>query len=829
MDGEGELFLNAKEAVKLSVQDVISRLKTSLDKGLSSREAKRRLEVVGPNEIPEERVSPIIRFLRYFWGPIPWLIEAAAIISLVIQHWVDFYIIIALLLTNSIVGFWQEHKAENIIEYLKRKLSVTAKVLRDGRWIIIPARELVPGDIVRVRLGDIVPADIKLVGGEYLLVDESVLTGESLPVQKRVGDIAYSGSIVKRGEMTGVVVATGLKTFFGRTVELVEKAETVSKYQRLIVNIGNYLIIITLFLVSLMIVEEYFRGVDLLELLKFSLVLVVAAIPAALPAVLSITMAIGAYDLAKRQAIVRRLVAIEELSGVDTLCADKTGTLTKNKLTIGEPVPLGGYSVGEVVLYAALASREEDKDPIDLAVLEALKKYGLEEKYKGYRQIEFKPFDPVRKRTEALVESPMGERFRVAKGAPQVILKLTNADEELIRRIRITVDEYAEHGYRMIGVARTMGEGDEWVYVGLIPLYDPPREDARETIEHLKQMGVTVKMITGDHVSIAREIAKKLGIGSRIYLIDQLKEAKPEDAIKLVLRANGFAEVYPEDKYRIVELLQRAGRSVAMTGDGVNDAPALKKADVGIAVANATDAARSASDIVMLTPGISAIRDAFVEARKIFSRMYSYVVYRITETIRILFFITLAIMLLKLYPITPVMIILLALLNDLPIIAIAYDNVKIPRKPAKWDLKLVLTISTILGILGVFSSFLLLWISLSYLSLPVAMVQSFVFLKLAVAGHLTIFVTRTKGPFWTVKPGSWLLILAVITKAIATLIAWIGADLVYPLTPFFIALIWGYALAWFIIADMVKVFIYRKYETIGRIITKIHRAIQKPF
>jgi len=810
---EANLTIRADEAKKLSVEEVVRRLNTSLERGLSSEEAKRRIEIVGPNEIPEKKVHPVIKFLSYFWGPIPWMIEAAAAISFVIRHWVDFYIILALLFTNSIVGFWEEHKAENIIEYLKKKLSVIARVLRDGKWVVIPARELVPGDIVRVRLGDIVPADLKLIEGEYLMVDESILTGESLPVEKKVGDVAYSGSIVKRGEMTGVVIATGLNTFFGKTVELVQKAKTVSKYQKLVINIGNYLIIVTILLVAAMVAEELLRGVNALELLKFSLVLVVAAIPAALPAVLSITMAIGAYELAKKQAIVTKLVAVEELAGVNVLCADKTGTLTKNQLTTADPVPVNNdFSKEDVILYAALASREEDKDPIDLAVLSALEKYGLKERYSKYKQVEFKPFDPVRKRTEALVRGPNGEEFMTAKGAPQVILKLVGASKELKDKVMLIVDEYAKRGYRMIGVARTLNGTKDWVYVGLIPLFDPPREDAADTIRFLKEKGIKVKMITGDHVAIAREIAKMLGIGTRIYTIDQIKEAPPDKAAELVERADGFAQVYPEHKYMIVELLQRKKYNVAMTGDGVNDAPALKKADVGIAVANATDAARAAADIALLAPGISVIKDAIFTARKIFRRMYSYVVYRITETIRILFFVTFAILILKIYPITPVMIILLALLNDLPILAIAYDNVKVPQKPARWNLKLILVVSTILGLIGVCSSFFLLWLSLSVLKMPMSMVQTFVFLKLAVAGHLTIFVTRTKGPFWSIMPGKWLLITAVVTKVAATIVAWLGLGLMAPLGAKFVALIWGYAFAWFFLADRIKLWVYSSYD-----------------
>jgi len=805
-----QLIIRADEAAKMSIEEVLQRLKTDPKRGLTTEEAKRRLQIVGPNEIPEKKVHPVIRFLKHFWGPIPWMIEAAAAISFAIHHWEDFWMIIALLLVNGIVGFWQEHKAENIIEYLKKRLSPIARVLRDGKWGTIPARELVPGDIIRIRLGDIVPADVKLIEGEYLMVDQSVLTGESLPVEKKVGDIAYSGSIVKRGEMTAVVIATGLWTYFGKTVQLVQAAKTVSKYQKMVVTVGNYLIILTIVLVTaLSIIEILFRGVAPLDMLKYALVLVVAAIPAALPAVLSITMAIGAYELAKKQAIVTKLVAVEEMAGVQILCADKTGTLTKNQLTVAkDPTPIAeGYTPRDVVLYAALASREEDQDPIDLAVLRALEKYGLVEEYAKYKQIEFHPFDPVKKRTEALVEAPDGTRFWVAKGAPQVILKLVRGDEELWHRVMKIVDEHAQHGYRMIGVARTDSNG-KWFYVGLVPLLDPPREDAAETIRTLKEMGIRVKMITGDHVAIAREIARMLGIGDKIYTIDDIQKLPPDKAADLVEEADGFAQVFPEHKFMIVDLLQKKGYTVAMTGDGVNDAPALKKADVGIAVAGATDAARAAADICLLAPGISVIKDALLTARKIFRRMYSYVVYRMTETIRVLFFVVFAIIAFGVYPVTAVMIIMLALLNDLPILAIAYDNVRIPRRPARWNMRLIITLSTALGLMGVVESFIALWLARVYFGLPWPAVQTFIFLKLAVAGHLTIFVTRTRGPFWSIAPGKWLLITAVVTKGIATLVAIGGFGLLYPIPGWLAAFMWGYCIAWFFVEDATKLLVY---------------------
>lgn len=807
--------MKADEAAKLSIEEVLRRLGTDPNRGLSSEEAARRLREYGPNEIPEKKVHPAVRFLKHFWGPIPWMIEAAMILSAIIHHWVDFYIILALLLVNAIVGFWQEYKAENIIEYLKKRLSPNARVLRDGEWKVIPARELVPGDIIKIRIGDMVPADVKILDGE-LLVDESALTGESLPVEKKKGDVVYASSLVKRGEAFAVVIATGLCTYFGKTVKLVQVARTVSHYQRLIIRIGDYLILLTILLVSLMTIYEIHLGVNIIEIIKYALVLTVAAIPAALPAVLSITMAIGAYELAKRQAVVTKLVAVEELAGVDVLCADKTGTLTKNKLTAGKPVALNGFTERDVILYAALASRKEDMDPIDLAVLDAAEKMGLMDEVRKYKQIIFKPFSPETKRTEALVEAPNGEKFWVSKGAPQVILKLVGGDEKLAEEVQRIVDEHAEKGYRMIGVARTTGEKGKWVYVGLIPLYDPPRDDAAETIRELKRMGIRVKMITGDHVAIARMIARMIGIGTRIFRIDVIRKAHFSDQLRMVEEADGFAEVLPEHKYMIVDLLQRNGHIVAMTGDGVNDAPALKKADVGIAVAGATDAARAAADIVLLAPGIRVIKDAIVTARKIFRRMYSYVVYRITETIRVLFFVTAVIIFMNFYPITPAALVLLALLNDLPILAIAYDRVKISTHPERWNIPLILAVSTALGLMGVIESFLLVYIAVDYFHMSpatqLAALQTLIFLKLAVAGHLTIFVTRTEGPMWSIRPGSLLLWTAVVTKLAATLVAIFGLGIAAPIPAWLAGFTWAYCLIWMFIEDGIKLAVYRMWK-----------------
>ncbi len=797
-----------KDYKHISIDAVLKELDTSRE-GLSSEEAGERFKKYGPNEIPEKKVNPIIKFLSYFWGPIPWMIEIAAILSAIVKHWADFGIIMVLLAMNGIVGFWEERKAENVIAFLKQKMALKARVLRDGEWKVIAARELVPGDIIRLRMGDIVPADVKLIDGEYLMADESALTGESLPVDKKVGDIGFSGSLIKKGEMTAVVTGTGMNTYFGKTVQLVESAKTVSSFQRMVIKVGDYLIILSLLLVSVVFLVAIHRHESLVEALRFSLVLMVAAIPAAMPAVLSITMAIGALNLAKKQAVVTKLVSIEELAGVGILCSDKTGTLTKNELTVGDPIPFNGYTERDVVLYGTLASREEDNDPIDLAIINSLGRFNLKDTIGKFKQVHFKPFDPVVKRTEADISND--ETFRVAKGAPQVILDICNVPEDLRKVATEEVNRLANEGYRALGVART--RDGNWEFVGIVPLFDPPRDDAPKAVRAIRKLGVNVKMVTGDHIAIARHIAKILGLGTRIVSMSQLLKAKRDSEVeRLAEEADGFSEVYPEHKFRIVDALQRAGHLVAMTGDGVNDAPALKKANCGIAVSGATDAARAAADVVLLQPGLSVIAHAIEEARRIFQRMESYVIYRITETIRVLFFVTFAILVFNFYPITAVMIVLLALFNDAPILAIAYDNVVTPRSPVRWDMYKVLVLSTILGFVGVVSSFLLFYIAERVLLLGRAEIQSFIFLKLAVAGHLTIFVTRARGRLWERPyPSGLLFWAAVITKVLATLIVVYGI-FVTPIGWKLAGLIWVYALAWMLIIDEAKVVAMKRME-----------------
>lgn len=879
-----KVILSAKEAEKMTPESVYTVLQTNSN-GLTEEEASQRLKIYGKNEIPEKEETLWKRIFRRFWGPIPWMIEIAAILSASVGKWEDFSIIVALLLLNAGMDLWQESKAINALKVLKNKLARTSTVLRDGVFKSISASDLVPGDIIKIKIGEIIPADVMLIRGAFLQVDQSALTGESLPVNKKTGDITYANAVCKQGEMLGVVISTGLNTFFGKTVSLVARAqkEERSHFQKMVIKVGNFLIVTTVIMAVIILLNGLYRGENMIEILRFTLVLTVAAIPVALPAVLTVTMAVGAMNLARKQAIVSRLTAIEELAGIDILCSDKTGTLTQNIMTISDPITLGNYTTDELMLYAGLASREENNDPIERPLFEYIRDHQLEEKLKAYKTENFVPFDPIGKRTEATLNYK-GDTWIVTKGAPQVIANL--CAPESARQVADIVESMAAKGYRTIGVAIKAPGQDMFTYVGLIPLYDPPREDAQSTINEARQLGIDVKMVTGDNIAIARQIALRLGLKDNILPVDSLKgksddaykqlthsiaramyaKLKPEDSgekarifaehisnqvkkeldgrpldkevirkhesdmVRLIEKADGFAQVFPEDKYLIVDKLQNAGHIVAMTGDGVNDAPALKKADAGIAVSGATDAARAAADLVLLAPGISVVVDAIKQARVIFERMKSYAIFRIAETIRVILFMTLSILVFNFYPVTAIMIILLALLNDIPILTIAYDNTRIDEEPVRWNNGELFGLSTLLGVLGVVSSFLIFFILEKYTNLSQEMIQAIIFTKLVVAGHGTVYNTRTTDWFWK-KPYPSLLFFGATfsTRVIGTIMAVYGI-FVPAIGWGWGGFVWAYSLTWFLINDIIKVYWYRNFIADNKFIgwhfrRMLHKAI----
>jgi len=847
------------------VARTLDELRTDPDAGLGQAEAETRLERYGPNAIEEKQEPLWHRIFRRFWGPIPWMIEVAALLSAVVHKWEDFAIIVTMLLVNAGLDFLQEHRALNALQALRQRMAREVIVLRDGRYRRLPARELVPGDIVKLKIGDIVPADVQLLDGDYLSIDQSMLTGESLPVSRRRDEVAYANTVVRQGEMRAVVVNTGPRTRFQSVVSLVNRAslEERSHFQKMIISIGNFLILVTIVLVLLIVMVALFRHEPFLEIARFAMVLTVAAIPVALPAVLSVTMAVGAMNLAKRRAIVSKLTAIEELAGVDIFCSDKTGTLTRNEMQVAEPVVFDGHTEEELFLAAVLASREENHDPIETPLFHYLQDHFPGVDWKGWQLLEFTPFDPVRKRTEATLKKN-GQRLRAIKGAAQVLLEMVEPPDNERVAITRTVEVLAEKGYRTLAVARQVEDGPLEL-LGLIPLIDPPREDSAEVIRRMADNGVRVKMVTGDNIAIAREIGRMLGLPPKAMRADQLsgksgseliamaealttaiyhrlkgeevtlKEARRfagevmeelerlfdtsllerefvhthESAlVEMIEDVDIFAEVVPEDKYSLVETLQKADHIVGMTGDGVNDAPALKKADCGFAVSNATDAARAAADIILTAPGLSVINDALEQARITFERMKSYAIFRIAETIRVLLFMTLAILVFDFYPITAVMIVILALLNDIPILAIAYDRTRVHRKPVRWNLRELTTVASVLGVTGVVSSFLLFFI-LQERGVAEETIRTVLFLKLIVAGHSTLYITRSEGWFWEKPWPAPILFWATFgTEILGTLIAVYGW-FVTPIGWEYALGVWAYALAWFLVNDAAKMATYR--------------------
>jgi H+-transporting ATPase len=811
---------------KAPVARVLATLDVVPDRGLSAAEAALRLTKYGPNALAEKETSLARKLLGHFTGPIAYMIEAAAAVSAVLGHWDDFAIIIGLLFFNAALEFWQDRKASNALAALKKGLAPVATVKRDGKWESIEAAGLVPGDIVDIRLGVIVPADLRLIGGDYASIDQAALTGESLPATKKIGDVAYSGSIVKQGDMQGVVIATGADTFFGRTAKLVAGAGAVSHAQQAMFAIGNFLIILAVALALIMVVVKVYTDIVVsddwdmehaLGILQFVLVLLVASIPVAMPAVFSITMALGALALSKEKAIVTKLSAIEEMAGVDILCSDKTGTLTKNQLTVAEPILFAAKSAQDCILAAALASKAEDRDAIDTAVFAALTDAGA---LKGFKLAKYVPFDPVSKRTEATVTDAAGKTVMVSKGAPQVILDLAKPSADIVARVKKTVDDLAAKGSRALGVARSEDSGHTWSLLGILPMFDPPRDDSKRTIELVEAKGVQVKMVTGDDTAIAIETARQLGMGTHIipaadvFPKDMDPNNVPPEIADAIERADGFARVFPEHKYAIVKALQARGHLVAMTGDGVNDAPALKQADCGTAVSGATDAARSAAALVLTAPGLSVIDNAIDEARRIFGRITSYTIYRVALTMDIMFLVVMSTVFLDFAPLTAVMIVIMSLLDDVPIMAIAYDNTAVSPQPIRWQMPRLLGISVVLGLFSIIESFGLLWIGIRILTHPQLaeqfdlsseqQLQTVMFLQLVAGGHLLLFITRNERWFFQPPFPAPLLFFAIVaTQVIAVLMC--GYGWLVPQIPWqVIGWVWVYNIAWMFVLGAVR-------------------------
>ncbi|KAG0163094.1 hypothetical protein DFQ28_000344 [Apophysomyces sp. BC1034] len=828
-----------------------SYLQTPPTQGLTPDQVAERLSRFGRNELAEKKRNKLLHFLSFFTGAIAILMEVSVVLTAIAKDWVDFGIILGMLIVNALIGYVEEARAESAVAALKGSLALRTRCWRSGELKEVDAAELVVGDIIVLRLGDIVPADARLLGiganGENietaLQVDQSALTGESLPVKKKAGNLVYSSCIVKQGQQQAVIVRTGPETFIGRAAKLITVTTDSGNFQRVINYIGNFLIIASVLLVSILfaynLIEQKIRtgtvtGEHVLEALNEMIVLTIAAIPVGLPTVMSVTMALGAKQLAKRQVIVKRLTAVEELASISILCSDKTGTLTKNELTFDEPCVVEPFTKDDVLLYAYLGSEPATTDPIEFAVCNAAEKtlpqvntdgtHGVH----GYKVASFLPFNPVDKMSQATIEDlTTQESFRVAKGAPQVIINLVGGDAKMEQ----IVDDLARRGLRSLGVARTKnGTSDQWTLVGMLSLIDPPRFDSANTIDECARYGISVKMITGDQTSIAKEVAARLGMGTDILDAEHLVDrSKFENEIAdQCLRADGFARVIPEHKYRVVELLQNLGYFVAMTGDGVNDAPALKKANVGIAVDGSTDAAKSAADIVLLSPGLGAIIDGVKTARIIFHRLRSYALYRITSTIHFLIFFFIA-TLAEDWKMPPIFLILISVLNDAATLVMAVDNVSISMSPEVWRLRLLIFLSCVLALLLSAFSFAHFYIFRDVLKVTAKELSTIMYLHISSAPHFVIFSTRTEGFCWQSLP-SWPFTAVVLgTQVVALFLSVYGT---FGKGPDVVGIGWprgmiilSISLATFLVVDVVKVITIKLWD---RAAARRTSSVKKP-
>ena len=743
----------------LPIEDAYSALSTSTN-GLSENEAKRRINESGYNELSEKRKNPFVDFLTRYWGPMPWLLELTMALSYIIAHYLEVVIVFGLLTLNAVIGFHHTRSSLKALELLKRRLAIKAKILRNGEWVVRDAREIVPGDIIQVGLGDLVPADAKIVAGE-VSVDQSALTGESLPVTAHQSGVLYSSAIVKRGEAKALVLNTAAHTYFGKTAELVKIAKPKSHQEQIMSAIVKYAMYIGIASLAFVVLDAALtRVVDVLTIVRFALIFLMGSVPVALPAVFAIVLAVGAMQLAKEGALVTRLNSIEDAASMEVLCIDKTGTITQNKLSVTDPIPFQGFEKNDVAIIARLASKEEIRDVIDLAVIDYAKNLPASVQY---TQDSFTPFDPATKRAEAIIEHN-GKRFRVVKGAPQVILSLCKVDDETRKNVNTNVESLSKKGYRTLAVAKSQDNDlDNLRLVGLLPLTDPPRPDSKETIRELKRLGVKTKMLTGDNLAIAREIAGQVDIGNRIYPMSNLEKLSEADQADILDEYDGLAEIYPEDKYKVVKLLQSRGRMVGMTGDGVNDSPALKQAEVGIAVNNSTDVAKASASIVLTEPGLKVILNAIRASRQIYQRMLTWVVNKVTKVIQFVGVLVLGFFWLHHVVLSVLGMVLLVFANDFVTMSLATDNVKTTRSPNIWNVKNITLASLIIGVLLVVEGVIVIFIGTNYYHMELGTLQTFVLLTLVFTSQFRVLIVRERGHFWASRPGRELAISSLAT------------------------------------------------------------------
>jgi H+-transporting ATPase len=794
-----------------SIPETLKTLDTNTDSGLNQSQVDGRRKLHGFNEVIENKSSPLLRFLRKFWGLSAWMLELIIVISIFLAKYEDIVVVSLLLIVNAILSFVQENRASGVVESLRKRLQVNARVHRDGKWKLIPARELVPGDITRLRPGDIVPADIKLLSGKFS-IDQSALTGESLNVDKGIGDILSSGSIISRGEGRGIVILTGAQTFYGRTIELVQQAQPELHIEAIVTKIVKWLFMIVSGLILVVFLVSINRGLPLVEIIPLMLVLLMSAVPVALPVMFTVSLAIGSAELAKRGVLVTRLSAAEDAAIMDVLCVDKTGTLTENQLAIANIIPLNNSSENEIIAAGALASKEANHDPIDMAFLHAAKEKKIFIDQPDIASISFSPFDTQNRRTEAIYIQN-GKRFRVMKGAVKAIAKICGLSSNEVINLEEMIKEFSQKGFRSLAVARGPENGDVKL-IGLVSLSDPLRSDAKQLLGELSNLGISVKMLTGDALPVAREIGQKLGL-KNIRRISEIKSAKDQantDSDCLLEDADGLAEVYPEDKYNVVRQLQGAGHVVGMTGDGVNDAPALRQAEVGIAVLTATDVAKGAASVVLTDSGLIDILTLVKQGRAVYQRILTWVINKISRTLLKAGYVAIAYLATGKFVISAFAMLLIVLLNDSAKISIATDQVKPSRNPETWNIGGFITVSIVLGIVMVLESLALLrycwfWFGLSSSD---GLLHTFSFLIMLYMAVFSIISIRERQSFWASRPSKALVLSLLLDVGLGTIFAVLGISGLLPLLWWQVLFVFGFAMvSGLVVNDLIKVLLIK--------------------
>ncbi|MHB9021162.1 MAG: plasma-membrane proton-efflux P-type ATPase [Halothiobacillus sp.] len=809
-------------------------------RGLTEAEAQQRLAQYGSNAIPEQKINPLKAYLLKYWSPVAWMLEAVVVLELVLRHWTEAFVIALLLVFNGTLAFINEQRAQTALALLRQQLQINARVQRDGVWRVVPAAEVVPGDWVHVRAGDITPADLQVLDG-HISLDQSALTGESLPVSVAVGATAYASCTVRQGEATGFVTATGAKTAFGRTAELVQSASAPSHMQQIILRIVRYLVIFDAFLSAIVLGYALMTGMPLLDTLSFVLILLVASVPVALPATYALATAMAAQKLSKCGVLVTRLAAVEDAAAMTTLVSDKTGTLTQNKLSLSKVEPAPGVAAATVLQAAALASDAATQDPIDLAILAALSANPEAQKLSdpSLKPTSFAPFDPATRRSEGSY-SRANATLRFIKGASNVMVDVGAVPPA--DWLAETEAKLAADGARVLAVAADEGNGMK--FLGLVALADPARSDAAALITSLRDLGVRVRMATGDAVETARAISRELGMGEKICdrsVIEGLPQTPTQGAYGATNRVantgqasghsvadkaqanttmalgkiaitdcDGFARVLPEDKYHLITALQKQGEIGGMTGDGVNDAPALKQAELGVAVSSATDVAKAAAGVVLTQPGLAGVLDVVRIGREVHRRMLTYTLNKIVKVLEIVVFLTIGVLMTHDFVISPALIVLLMFTNDFVAMSIASDRVQPSRLPQHWQVKKLMMAAAALGIASLAFSFSLYSYVRLHLDLSPTQLQTFLFLILVFTNQAGVYALRTDGPLWQVMPGRLLAMASIGDILIVSLLATMGWLMVA--IPFSLVLtVMGLCVVFVLALNLIKQWVFPRF------------------